>query len=98
MHLNTSALNTKNENFVSNKNDNVTLVYFNDFIEMKPQKINELKPIIKNDGIMAPNYFSRSKPYLLNRYSKLKANKYLSRVKSDKNLGPLFKLKNNKIK
>ena len=81
----TSAINNKHEYYYNNNNDKVTLIYFNDIIEMKPQNINEMKPIIKNDGIIMPaNHFNRGKPQLLNYHFKLKHNKNFRRIKSNK--------------
>ena len=94
----TSVLNNKHEFFLNNKNDKVTFIHFNDNIQMKPEKINEMKPIIKNDGvIVASNYFNRGKPQLLKRHSKLKINKYLNKAHSGKERGNLPKLKDNAI-
>ena len=98
IEFSTSMPNTKYEYFMNNKNDKVTLVYFNDMIEMKPQKIEEMKPLIKNDGIIiAPNYFNRGKPQLINYYKKLKQNNNLRRVNSGKFFGGIPKLKDNTI-
>ena len=101
IELSTSLLNTKNEYFMNNNNnDKVTLVYFNDFIEMKPQKISDMKPIIKNDGIIVgSNYFNKGKPQLFNsgyKY-KMKQRRSLKRVQSCKSLNPVPKLKYNEI-
>ena len=94
----TSVLNTKHEFFLNNKNDKVTFIYFNDNIQMKPEKINEMKPIIKNDGIIvSSNYFNRGKPQLLNKHSKLKINKHINKAHSRKKIGNLPKLKDNAI-
>ena len=94
----TSVLNTKHEYFLNNKSDKVTFVYFNNIIEMKPQKVNDIKPIVKNDGIIvASNYFNRGKPQLLTYRYKNKTKKYLNRVKSGKNIGTFPKLKDNVI-
>ena len=61
----TTILNSKHEYFLNNNSDKVTLVYFNDMIETKPQKLSEMKPIIKNDVIiMAPNYFNRGNQFI----------------------------------
>ena len=81
-------LNTKHEYFLNNKSDKVSFVYFNNVIEMKPQNMNDIKPIVKNDGIIFPfNYFNRGRPQLLTYRSKFKAIKYLNRVKSGKSVG-----------
>ena len=98
MDFTTSVLNTKHEYFLNNNNDKVTLVYFNDIIETKPQKINEMKPIIKNDGIIvAPNYFNRGKPQLISYHNKLKQKKNLRRVQSGKIFRRTPNLKDNVI-
>ena len=58
-------IDSKHEYFLNNNSDKVTLVYFNDMIETKPQKLSEMKPIIKNDVIiMAPNYFNRGNQFI----------------------------------
>ena len=94
----TSNPNTKYEYFMNNKNDKVTLVYFNDMIEMKPQKIGEMKPVIKNDGIIiASNYFNRGKPQLLDYHKKFRQNKNLKRVNSEKIFEEIPKIKDNNI-
>ncbi len=95
----TSVLTNKHEYFLNNKNDKVTLVYFNDIIEMKPQNINEMKPIIKNDGIIVPsNYFNRGKPQFLNNHKKSNnIRKNFNRIHSGKTLGSIPKLKDNII-
>ena len=94
----TSVLNTKHEFFLNNKTDKVTFIYFNDNVQMKPENINEMKPIIKNDGIIvASNYFNRGKTQLLNRHSKLKINNHLNKAYSGKEIGNLPKLKDNVI-
>ena len=94
----TSVLNTKHEYFLNNKSDKVTFVYFNDIIEMKPQSMNDIKPIVRNDGIIvASNYFNRGKPQLLTYRYKNKTRKYLVRTKSGKNIGSFPKLKDNVI-
>ena len=94
----TSVLNNKhNEYFCNNNNDKITLIYFNDIIEMRPQSINEMKPIIKNDGIIVPsNYFNRGKPQLLNYQLKLKKKNNFRRIKSGKTI-KMPKLKDNVI-
>jgi hypothetical protein len=94
----TSVLNTKQEFFFNNNNDKVTFVYFNDVIETKPQKINEMKPIIRNDGIIvASNYFNRGKPQLLNYRGKLrvKGKKNFRRSQSGKIIGKMPNIKDN---
>ena len=94
----TSVLNTKHEYFFNNKSDKVTFVYFNDIIEMKPQSMNNIKPIVRNDGIIiASNYFNRGKPQLLNNRNKKKTKKYLNRIKSGKNIASFPKLNDNTI-
>ena len=43
------------------------MIYFNDVIENKPEKISEGKPIIKNDRIIVgANYYNRTKPQVFN--------------------------------
>jgi hypothetical protein len=94
----TSVLNTKQEFFFNNNNDKITLVYFNDIIETKPQKISDLKPIIRNDGIIvASNYFNRAKPQLL-KYKNFYGNegKNFRRIQSGKPVGRMPKI-NNKM-
>jgi hypothetical protein len=92
----TSVLNTKHEYFLNNNNDKVTLVYFNDMIETKPQKLSEMKPIIKNDGIiMAPNYFNRGKPQFINYSQSFRHKNNLRRVQSGRILGSVPKLRDN---
>ena len=94
----TTVLNNKNEYFLNNKNDKVTLVYFNDIIETKPQKLSEMKPIIKNDGIiMAPNYFNRGKPQFINYPQNYRHTKDLRRVQSGRILSIVQKLRDNNI-
>ena len=94
----TSVLNTKHEYFLNNNNDKVTLVYFNDIIETKPQNINEMKPIIKNDGIIvAPNYFNRGKPQLIHYHNKLKQKNNLRRIQSGKIFRKIHNFKDNVI-
>ena len=94
----TTSLPNKQEFYMNNKNDKVTFIYFNDVIEMKPQKLSDLKPIIKNDGIIIPsNYFNRGKPQLLDYHKKLKLNNDLQRVLSDRTLGETPKKKDNII-
>ena len=84
----TMSINTKNEFFLNNNNDKVTLVYFNDILDNKNQNINEMKPIIKKDGIIvASKYFNRSKPQLLNSHKKYKQKKNFIRIQSGKTLG-----------
>ena len=91
----TSVLNTKHEYFLNNNNDKVTLVYFNDIIEIKPQKLSEMKPIIKNDGIiMTPNYFNRGKPQLINYPQNYRHTKSLRRVQSGR-IGSVPKMRYN---
>ena len=92
----TTVLNTKHEYFLNNNNDKVTLVYFNDMIETKPQKLSEMKPIIKNDGIiMAPNYFNRGKPQFINYPQNYRQTKNLRRVQSGRILSSAQKLRDN---
>ena len=94
----TTSFNTKNEFYLSNNNDKVSLVYFNDIIDNNNQKINEMKPIIKKDGIFsASKYFSRSKPQLLNSHKKYKQKKNFIRIQSGKALGKTRKIKDNDI-
>ncbi len=94
----TTSLPNKQEFYMNNKNDKVTFIYFNDVIEMKPQKLSDLKPIIKNDGIIIPsNYFNRGKPQLLDYHKKIKLNNDLQRVLSDRTLGETPKKRDNII-
>ncbi len=67
-------------------------------IETKHQSLNQMKPIIKNDGIIvASNYFNRGKPQLLNCHEKYKQNKNMRRVLSGRHIGKIPKLKDNVI-
>ena len=92
----TTVLNNRNEYFLNNNNDKVTLVYFNNMIETKPQKLSEMKPIIKNDGIiMAPNYFNRGKPQFINYPQNYNHSKSLRRVQSGRFLSSSTKLRDN---
>ena len=92
----TTVLNTKHEYFLNNNNDKVTLVYFNDMIETKPQKFSEMKPIIKNDGIiMAPNYFNRGKPQFINYPQNYRHAKTLRRVQSGRIISSVQKMRDN---
>ena len=94
----TSVLNSKHEYYLNNNNDKITLVYFNDVIETKHQNPNEMKPIIKNDGIIvAPNYFNRGKPQLINYSSKNEKKKYLKRAQSGRVLGNIPNNRDNVI-
>ena len=94
----TSVLNTKNEYYLNNNSDKVTLIYFNDMIETKHQSLNQMKPIIKNDGIIvASNYFNRGKPQLLNYHEKYKQSKNMRRVQSGRHIGKIPRLKDNVI-
>ena len=94
----TSVINTKHEYLFNNNNDKVTLIYFNDIIENKPTKINEGKPIIKNDRIIvASNYFNRAKPQILNYKTNFRNKRSLRRVQSGKNSSSAPKLKDNVI-
>ena len=93
----TSVLNTKHEYMFNNNNDKVTLIYFNDVIENKPQKY-EGKPIIKNDRIIVgANYYNRANPQLLNHKNYFRNAKSLRRVQSSKISSNAKKLKNNTI-
>ena len=93
-----SVLNTKHELMFNNNNDKVTLIYFNNIIENKPQQLNESKPVIKNDRIIvAANYFNRSKPQMLSYKSNSKNRRNLRRVKSSKNSSSLPEMKDNII-
>ena len=90
IELTTSLPNTKYEYFLNNNNDKVAMVYFNDLIEVRPQKMNEMKPIIKNDGIIvASNYFNRGKPQLLKYHYKLKQKNNFRRVYPKKIYGEM---------
>ena len=90
IELTTSLPNTKYEYFLNNNNDKVAMVYFNDLIEVRPQKMNEMKPIIKNDGIIvASNYFNRGKPQLLNYHYKIKHKNNFRRVYPKKIFGEI---------
>ena len=92
----TTVLNTRHEYFLNNNNDKVTLFYFNDIIETKPQKLTDMKPIIKNDGIIiAPNYFNRGKPQLINYPQNYRHTKSLRRVQSGRILSSVPKLRDN---
>ena len=92
----TTVLNTKHEYFLNNNSDKVTLVYFNNMIETKPQKLSEMKPIIKNDGIiMAPNCFNRGKPQFINYPQNYRHKKSLRRVLSGRILSSDPKLRDN---
>ena len=83
---------------MNSKNDKVTLIYFNDIIQMKPQNINDMKPIIKNDGIIvASNYFNRGKPQIINHQKRYRLNKNLKKVLSLRNLGETPKKEDNTI-
>ena len=94
----TSVLNTKHEYLFNNNNDKVTLIYFNDVIESKPQKINEGKPVIKNDRIIVgANYYNRARPQILNYKTNFRNKRSLRRVQSSKNSSFVPKLKNNVI-
>jgi len=94
----TTVLNTRHEYFLNNNNDKVTLLYFNDIIETKPHKLTDMKPIIKNDGIiMAPNYFNRGKPQLINYPQNYSHTKSLRRVQSGRILSSVPKLRDNNI-
>ena len=94
----TSVLNTKHEYMLNNTNDKVTLIYFNDIIENKPAKINDGKPIIKNDIIIvAGNYYNRAKHKILNYISNFRNKRSTRRVQSSKNSSSVPKLKNNVI-
>ena len=93
----TSVLNTKQE-FLFNNNDKVTLIYFNDVIENKPQKLNEGKPIIKNDRIIVgANYYNRARPQRLNYKSDFRNKRNLRRVQSSKNSSFVPNLKRNNV-
>ena len=94
----TSLPNNKQEFYMNSKNDKVTLIYFNDIIQMKPQNINDMKPIIKNDGIIvASNYFNRGKPQIINHQKRYRLNKNLKKVLSLRNLGETPKKEDNTI-
>ena len=94
----TTILNSKHEYFLNNNSDKVTLVYFNDMIETKPQKLSEMKPIIKNDGIiMAPNYFNRGKPQFINDPQNYRHANSLRRVQSGRIQSSVPKLRDNNI-
>ena len=94
----TSLPNNKQEFYVNSKNDKVTLIYFNDIIQMKPQSINDMKPIIKNDGIIvASNYFNRGKPQIINHQKRYRLNKNLKKVLSLRTFGETPKKEDNII-
>ena len=94
----TSLPNNKQEFYMNSKNDKVTLIYFNDIIQMKPQNINDMKPIIKNDGIIvASNYFNRGKPQIINHQKRYRLNKNLKKVLSLRTLGETPKKEDNII-
>ena len=98
MDFTTSVLNTKHEYMLNNNNDKVTLIYFNDIIENKPPKLNDGKPIIKNDRIIVgANYYNRTKPQILNYKSNFRNKRNLRRVQSSKNPATAPKLKDNVI-
>ena len=98
IELTTSLPNTKYEYFLNNNYDKVAMVYFNDLIEMRPKNINEMKPIIKNDGIIvASNYFNRGKPQLLHYHYKLKHKNNFRRVYPKKIFGEIPKPKETTI-
>ena len=94
----TSLPNTKQELYANNKNDKVTLIYFNDIIQNRPQQISDIKPIIKNDGIIvASNYFNRGKAQLLNHQKRYRLNKNIKRVLSLRTFGETHKKLDNII-
>ena len=98
MDFTSSVLNTKHEFMLNSNNDKITLIYFNDVIENKPQKISETKPIIKNDRIIVgANYYNRSKPQVLSFKSNFRNKKSLRRVQSSINSSKAPNLKDNVI-
>ena len=93
-----SVMNTKHEFMLNNNNDKITLIYFNDVIENKPEKISEGKPIIKNDRIIVgANYYNRTKPQVFNFKTNFRNKKGLRRVQSSINSTNAPKLKDNVI-
>ena len=91
-------MNTKHEFMLNNNNDKITLIYFNDVIENKPEKISEGKPIIKNDRIIVgANYYNRTKPQVFNFKTNFRNKKGLRRVQSSINSTNAPKLKDNVI-